>query len=389
VKVEDAHAALRRREDATQLAVYPKLPIAIARGEGSHVFDEDGRRYLDLYGAHAVALVGHSHPHVVQAVAAQAARLIYYSNVAYSRVRAEASELLLRLAGFDGWRVFFGNSGSEANETALKLARKTTGRRKVVSFAGGFHGRSLAALSATGIDRYRAGVDPLVAHHEIAPSPREAVERGTIDAATAAVIFEPIQSLGGMRRCDDTAAMQAAREVGALVVLDEVQTGLGRTGTFLYAHRLGFRPDLVTLAKGMAGGLPCSAVLVAPDVAARVAHGDQGSTFGGGPVAMAALKATLEVVEREGLAERARAAGERLAAGLRGTKGVREVRGAGLLLGVDVGPHRARDVQAELFARAIIAGTSDDPHTLRLLPPLTIADADIDSFLATLPEVLR
>ncbi len=380
-------------EEETELRAYAKMPIAPVRGRGAVIVDEQGEEYLDFYGGHAVALVGHCHPRVVAAIRAQAEALLFYSNVARSRVRALASRRLLAHAPRPGSKVFYCNSGAEANETALKIARRATGREKVVSFAGSFHGRTIGALSATGIPRYRDGVRPLLSGHVHVPFGDEAALAAAVGADTAAVLIEPIQSIGGVRAAPPAfyrAAESICRERGALLIFDEVQTGLGRTGAFFFGDHadIGVRPHMITLAKGLASGVPIGAVIVAPEVAETVRVGDQGSTFGGGPLAMAAMDATLATIEEEGLVGRAAAMGARLAAGAARVPGVREVRGRGLLLGL-VLDRPAAEVAAALLARRVIAGTSGPPDVLRLLPPLAIGEAEVDRFLAALEEVLR
>jgi acetylornithine aminotransferase/acetylornithine/N-succinyldiaminopimelate aminotransferase len=374
-----------------ELAVYARLDLDLVRGEGCWVEDASGERYLDLYGGHAVALTGHCHPRVVAAVREQAARLVFYSSAVRSSLRDRAGQLLLRRAPFPNSRIFHCCSGSEANEVAFKIARQATGRRRVVSFTGSFHGRTLAALSACGIDRYRATAGPVVApeHVRVPFGDCGALERA-VDADTAAIVVEPIQSLGGAVTADDAFYRDGAaiaRDAGACLVFDEVQTGLGRTGSFFFGDRLGLRPDLITLAKGLASGIPAAAVIVAPHLAATVRSGDHGSTFGGGPVAMAAMAATLEVIEEEDLVGNAARIGERLAAGLRLIPGVQAVRGRGLLVGV-VLDRPAAAVQRALLVQRIITGTSADPAVLRLLPPLTIGPEEVDRFLAALRTVL-
>lgn len=377
-------------EEETELKAYAKLPIAPVRGRGAYVWDEAGRRYLDFYGGHAVALVGHCHPSVVGAIRAQAAELLFYSNAARSRVRALASRRLLAHAPREGTKVFYCNSGAEANETAMKLARRATGRRKIVSFQGSFHGRTVATLSATGIAHYREHVRPLLEGHVHAPFGEAAALAAAVDRETAAVLMEPIQSIGGVNLAPADfyrAAEAICRDRGALLIFDEVQTGLGRTGAFFFGEHFGVRPDLITLAKGLASGVPIGAVLVSPEVAATVKIGDQGSTFGGGPLAMAAMDATLGVIEREGLVERARIVGEELRERLAGVRGVRGTRGMGLLVGVEL-DRPAAPVQEALLARGVIAGTSGPKDILRLLPPLVIGKDEVELFAERLAEVL-
>ncbi len=384
-------AEIARRTDETELRVYGRMPFVPVRGEGCYLWDAQGRRYLDLYGGHAVALTGHCHPHVTRAIAEQAGTLLFYSSAVLSGVRADANELLLRHAPVPGSRVFHCVSGTEANEVALKIARKATGRRTVVSFEGAFHGRTLGSLSASGMAKYRATAGPvLVPHHVQVPFGDVEALRRAVDSDTAAVLCEAIQSLAGVYLAPPEfhrAMADITRRAGAHLVYDEIQTGLGRAGTWFYADRVGVQPDMITLAKGIASGIPAAAVLVAPAVAAQVAMNDQGTTFGGGPVAMAAMKATLEVIEREALVENAARMGELLRGWLNGIWRIREVRGAGLLIGIELDVP-ASAVQAALLERGIVTGTSSAPNVLRLLPPLSLGEEEIHTFIPVLDEVL-
>lgn len=383
-------AAAAGRADA-ELPVYARLPFVPVRGEGCWLEDAAGNRYLDLYGGHAVALTGHSHPHVVRAIAEQSRALLFYSSAVPSPAREYASALLLARAPHPGSCVFHCCSGSEANETAFKLARRATGRRTVISFAGSFHGRTLGALSACGLETYRDTAGGVLAPHHIrVPFGDLAALEAVLSVDTAAVICEPIQSLGGVRLAADGFYRELAQRVrlaGAVLVFDEVQTGLGRTGSFFFGDPLGIRPDLITLAKGLASGIPAAAVIVAPELADTVGLGDHGSTFGGGPVAMAAMRATLEVIERDGLVDNAAHVGAMLRRELATVAAVREVRGRGLLLGI-VLDRPAKSVQAALLARRIVTGVSVEPPVLRLLPPLVLHEDEAALFLEALREVM-
>ena len=372
------------------LPVYPPFPIRPASGHGSWLVDEDGHEWLDAYGGHAVASTGHSHPHVVRAIAEQAARLLFYSTAVPHPLRERLAERLAALCPEPLGRVFFCNSGAEANENALHLARKHTGRRDVVSVAGGWHGRTVATLAVTDGARYeeaarRAGM-PLsrkVPFDDIA-----ALER-LVDDTVAAVIVEPVQGLAGARDCDPR-FLEAARRVcdarGAVLIFDEVQCGVGRCGAFSAAEAYGVTPDVVTFAKGLAAGLPIGAVVATDAVTARLAVGDLGSTFGGGPVVAAAALANLEVIDREDLIANAVRVGAHLTRGALAL-GVRRVSGRGLLLGLHLG-RPAAEVQRALFERRILTGTASDPEVLRLLPPLSFSIREADLLLAGLREVL-
>ena len=378
-------------EDAVTLPTYAKPPVALVRGEGTRVWDADGREYLDFYGGHCVALLGHCPPRVVEAVRRQAGEMLFYSNAVYSPVRAEAAAALVGLAPDGLGRVFWCNSGTEANETALKLARATTGRSRVVAFSGGFHGRTLGSLAATWGDTYHAPYRAVLPETTFVPFGWEgAVEEALAGRDVAAVILEPIQSMSGIQEAPPR-FYQALREMcdraGTVLIFDEVQTGVGRTGAFLYGEHVGVTPDLVTLAKSLGAGVPVGAVLVSDAIAETVKPGDQGTTFGGGMLAMAAVRAALDQLVEDDLMARAAALFDRLSGGLRATGGVAEVRGRGGLVGVAL-DRPARPVHGALREAGVLVGTSGRADTLRLMPPLTTTDAEVDDFLGRLADVL-
>jgi len=371
-------------EARLEVASYRRIDVVAARGEGAHIWDVDGTRYLDLYGGHAVALLGHAPPRVADALARQARELLFYSNIVHLPVRAHAAERLTRLAPWPDARVFFVNSGAEANETALKMARQATGRRQTVAFTGGFHGRTLGVLAASGFDTYRAPTEGLVGGVSFLPFNGDVAP---IDESCAAVIVEPIQSMGGVR----TMTAEFARalrdrcdEVGALLIFDEVQTAPARTGHWFAGERWDVAPDLITTAKGVAAGFPAGVVLLPGRLAETVQPGDQGTTFGGGPLACAAIEATLAELEEI----EAPACARRIEARVREAfKGRREVLGHGALLGVrGAGPDTVRRLREE--HRVLAGGCPGDATVLRLLPPLTLTDEELDEGLAALEEVL-
>lgn len=378
-----------------ELPVFARLPFEPVRGRGCELWDDDGRRFLDMYGGHAVALAGHCHPRVVAAIVAQAQRLLFYSNALPLAIRDEVYALLAEMAPAGLATSFLVNSGAEANEAALALARRATGRTRVVAIAGGFHGRSLATLAVSGLPHYRelaerSGGEQLVADSVVCPFDDEAAVRELVDARTAALIVEPVQGMAGARDCSRgflAVARQACDVAGSLLIFDEVQCGCGRTGAFTAAQSYGITPDLLTLAKGVGGGLPMGAVLVSGRVANGVGIGDFGTTFGGGPLPCAAAAASLAVLRDEGLAAHAVRQERRLRCALAHVPGVLRVQGRGLLLGV-VLDRPARPVQQNLFARGVLVGSSEDPTVLRLLPPLILSDAEADEFVATLREAM-
>jgi len=364
---------------------YKALPLTLERGDGVWVWDATGRQYLDMYSGHAVASTGHAHPHVAGAIASQAQRLIFYSNVVDLEIRNRATEKLLSfIAAPNGiTRALFANSGAEAIENALKMAVRHTGRTKLVAFEGGFHGRTLLACNVTGTAKYRDQAPYRIEDVVVVPFGDIDAARAAIDDRTAAVLIEPVQSMAGCRMAEPAFyrfLREASGQHGALLVYDEVQTGIGRTGRMFFSGRDGVVPDLICLAKGIASGVPLSAVLVSEAVADRIAFGEYGATYGAGPIAMAAMLATLDVIERESLLANVAETGAHLRASLLGIEGVESVDGLGFLLGVRT-PARAAQLQAALLDAGVIVGTSDDPFVVRLLPPLILRRPEADVFL--------
>ena len=373
-------------EDQFQIPTYSKIPIVLARGEGAYVWDADGSQFLDLYGGHCVTLLGHCPRRVVDAIREQVGRLIFYSNAVYSPVRATAARALAEMTPEGLRHVFFCNSGSEANETALKLARKSTRKSHVIAMQNGFHGRTLGSLAVTSNERYRSPYVDVLAETTFVPFGDSAA----IDAVftersdVAAVILEPIQSMAGVIDAPNE-YYRTLRDFcdrhGAALIFDEVQTGVGRTGTFSISEQLGVKPDLITLAKSLGSGIPVGAVLVSDALAATVASGDQGTTFGGGMIAMAAVEATLHTIKDEHLMERAAVVFDHLEARI--SPVVRSIRGRGCLIGLEL-DSPAAPVRAELLQRGIITGSADDPNVVRLMPPLNIPLDALDDFATAL-----
>jgi len=378
-----------------EVPVYPRLQLQAERGAGSTLVATDGRRFLDLYGGHAVALSGHCHPKVVAAIREQAERLLFYSNAVPIESRDRLFEILAEMAPGPLGQAFLVNSGAETNDVALQLARRVTDRRRVVTFEGGFHGRTLATLAVSGIPHFRdlaqaSGGQSLLDLTVVAPWERPEVISALVDETIAAVIVEPVQGLAGAREAGvDTlrTLRKACDAAGAVLIFDEVQCGCGRTGAFTAAQAYGVTPDILTLAKGIAAGLPMGAVLLSRRIARHVAQGDLGTTFGGGPVACASAAANLEVIRDEALADRAIMLERRLRQGLADLPPVRKITGRGLMLGL-VLDRPARPVQLALFERGILVGSANDPSVLRLLPPLILTDDEADTFLDVLHEVL-
>jgi len=360
---------------------YAPFPFELASGRNDRVFDAEGQPWLDFYGGHCVASTGHCHPAVVEAVRAQAGELLFYSTAGKLRIREEAAEALVAFAkGMAS--VFFCNSGAEANETALKLALQLTGRKRLAGVQGGWHGRSTLALSVTDDVPLHQGLESVLHHARMLPFGDEAALEAVDFGELAAVILEPVQSMAGCR-VHPTSWLKRLREkctaAGTFLIFDEVQTGFGRLGHPFAFHAFGVQPDLVTCAKGIASGVPMGAVLFTAPVAQSIKPGMLGSTFGGGPLACAALLATLRVIRDEGLCARATVLEARLRSGLQGSV-VTSVSGQGLLLGLHAGP-AAGALKAHLLARRILVGGSHDPAVLRLMPPLTLEDASVEAFL--------
>lgn len=377
-------------EEEYQVATYKKFPFVVERGSDVWVYTTDGDRYLDMYAGHAVASTGHCHPKVVQAIKDQAEKMIFYSNLVYSDVRARAVEKLIRIAPPLLSKAFFVNSGTEANEAAMGIARRLTGRTRIISFEGAFHGRTPGSVAACGLPKYQAGIDPLLSDHVIAPWNDLDILTRMVGNDTAAVILEPIQSMAGVRM-GNAEYYQVLRNIcdnaGAMLIYDEVQTGMGRTGEFFFSGRYDVVPDMATLAKGIASGVPMGAVLMTNDVASEIKSGDLGSTFGGGMIASAALEATIDAIIEDKLLERVRDNSEYLMQSLPKIDSVEEVRGLGYLIGIRFKDGNSKKYQQGLLERKIITGLSEDPAVLRFLPPLTVSRQEIESVLAALAEI--
>jgi|SRR5215469_3579983 len=367
------------------LPTYAPYPFPLVAGHGAEVRDADGGVWLDFYGGHCVAATGHSHPQVATALAEQARQLIFYSAAARLPVRDRAAEVLVAFAPEGLASVFFCNSGAEANESALKVAAQLTGRRRFTAFKGSFHGRTLLALSVTDSPSLKQGLESLIAPVDFLPfGDLDALQAADL-SQSAAVILEPIQSMAGCSTAAGEwfqALAEKCRQSGAFLIFDEVQTGMGRMGAPFAAQFYGVTPDMLTLAKGIASGVPMGALLMSEAVARTLKPGDLGSTFGGGPIACAALLATLEVIHSEKLMANASRQAGRIRTGLAGS-GVSEVRGEGLLLGLRAGA-KAAALKKYLQAQHILVGGSSDPEVLRLMPPLTISDAQVDRLLAAI-----
>jgi acetylornithine aminotransferase len=368
--------------------VYPLFDITPVRAEGSWLWDDKGNKYLDLYGGHAVISIGHSHPHYIKRLTEQLNRIGYYSNSVRNPLQEEFAEKLGDLSGYPDYQLFLCNSGAEANENALKIASFLTGRKKIIAFERSFHGRTSGAVAAT--DNAKI-VSPFNAGHAVSFIPMN--DRQALDAAlgndVAAVIIEGIQGVGGIRLPDDDFLQyleQRCAAVGAMLILDEIQSGYGRTGKFFSHQYAGIRPPLITTAKGMANGFPIGGVLIHPDVKAW--NGMLGTTFGGNYLAAAAGLAVLEVMAEEDLMTNAMNIGNYLLEKLKSFSIVNEVRGRGLMIGIDL-PESHKQVRSNLLHHHRIFTGESKPNVVRLLPSLAMTREQADMFLTALSEELK
>jgi acetylornithine/succinyldiaminopimelate/putrescine aminotransferase len=390
VSTFDEIAAL---EERFQLATYKKMPVAASRGLGAWLYTSEGERFLDLYGGHAVAATGHCHPRVVAAIREQAEQLLFYSNLVYSSERGRAAEKLVQLAPESLSKAFFCNSGTEANENAMRMARIKTRRENIITFSGGFHGRTADAISATFLGKYRELGKPNVPGHLLAEFGELESVRKIADQSVAAIMLEPVQSMAGVRMAGPE-FYQGLRELasarGIVLIYDEVQTGIGRTGEWFFAGSEaggGVVPDIITLAKALGSGVPVGACLVSEHIASCIKENDLGTTFGGGMLAMAAVRATLEAIEKDGMLDNVKAVESYLRGRLASVPQVLRVRGLGLLLGIEF-TEKAAPVHQALLQRRIITGTSGDANVLRLLPPLCLKREEVDLFVDALKEIV-
>jgi acetylornithine aminotransferase len=382
--------SIQERYTCAVMNTFGPPALALVRGRGAHVWDADGKEYVDLLGGIAVNALGHAHPALVEAVTTQLSTLGHVSNFFATEPQVALAERLQALLGWDESRVFFSNSGAEANEAAIKLTRRT-GRTRIVAAEGSFHGRTMGALALTSKAAYREPFEPLPGHVTFVPYDDVAALEAAVDDTVAAIVLEPMQGEAGVVVPSPdylAAAQRIAHDHGALLWLDEVQTGVARTGAW-FAHQLvdGVRPDVVTLAKGLGGGIPIGATVAGGAAAALLQPGNHGTTFGGNPVATAAALAVLDTIEADGLIAAAVDRGAQLEALLRKQPGVLEVTGAGLMRGAELdGPYATQAVAAGREAGFILNATG--PTRLRFVPPLVITAADLDALDAALPAIL-
>jgi len=381
------------------MGTYNRQPVVFVRGEGARLWDSNGREYLDFLAGIAVVGVGHCHPRIAEAIANQAVTLMHVSNLFHNPLQAKVAKRLCELSGME--KAFFCNSGTEAIEAALKIARKWGKQQRgtdcfeIISFSGSFHGRTFGALTATAQPKYQAAFAPLVPGFDVSPlNDLPALEKLITDQ-TCAVIVEPIQGESGVHMADQEflgGVRKLCDEKNVLLIFDEIQCGLGRTGTFLASQGIGVKADIVSLAKGIADGFPMGCCLARGSAANTLVPGDHGSTFAGQPLACAAALATLDVLEDEHLMENAQRVGAYFRGRLHALEGssngaISAIRGRGLMVGVDLAQPIARKVNQSLFEQGVIANATGD-HTLRFVPPLTVTEQDCDRVVEALGAAL-
>lgn len=370
--------------------VYPLFDVNIVEGKGCHVWDDKGQQYLDLYGGHAVISIGHSHPHYVKKVSEQVARLGFYSNSVQNKLQQQLAERLGRISGYDDYQLFLINSGAEANENALKLASFTNGRTRVLSAEKAFHGRTSLAVEVTNNPKIIAPINDNGHVTYLPLNDLAAWEAELAKGDVCAVILECIQGVGGIKLATKEFAQglaKACKENGTVLICDEIQCGYGRSGRFFAHQWLDIRPDIITVAKGIANGFPMGAVLIAPQF--KPVYGQLGTTFGGNHLACAAALAVLDVFEEENLVENAREMGDYLMEKIKNLKNdkIKEVRGRGLMIGIELDIPHKEPRQQLIYEEHVFTGCSGT-NVLRLLPPLCLSKAEADEFVEKLGKVL-
>ncbi|MCF2593769.1 aminotransferase class III-fold pyridoxal phosphate-dependent enzyme [Bacteroides caecigallinarum] len=373
----------------TLFDVYPLFDVNIVKGKGCHVWDAKGNEYLDLYGGHAVISIGHAHPHYVEAVSNQVAKLGFYSNSVINTLQKDLAEKLGAMCGYDDYQLFLINSGAEANENALKLASFYNGRTKVVSFAKAFHGRTSLAVEVTNNPKIIAPINDNGHVTYLPLNDTEAVKAELSKGDVCAVIIEGIQGVGGIQVPNADFLKEVRRmcdETNTVLILDEIQSGYGRSGKFFAHQYMDIKPDMITVAKGIANGFPMAAVLISPKF--TPVYGQLGTTFGGNHLGCAAAIAVLDVMKEENLIENAAKVGAHLMEELKSFKGIKELRGLGLMIGMEF-EEPIKEIRSKLlFEQKVFTGVSGT-NVIRLLPPLCLSMAEADDFLERLHNVIK
>ena len=361
--------------------VYPLLDMEPVKAQGAYLWDKNGVEYLDFYGGHAVISIGHTHPHYVEKITEQLSKIGFYSNAVINNLQVELAEKLGPLTGYPDYELFLCNSGAEANENAVKLASFTTGRERVLAMHGAFHGRTSMAVALSDNPNIQAPVNKTANVTFINLNDVEALKAELSTNEYAAVIIEPIQGVGGIRMASDeflTVARELCDKTGTMLIMDEVQSGFGRSGKFFAHQWSGVKADIVSMAKGIANGFPVGAIIVSPKIPAK--SGMLGTTFGGSHLACAAAIAVADVIKAENLVENARIMGEKIVEAIKGTSGITDIRGRGLMIGIDLSVPQA-DFRKVLREKYHIMTGLTGKYTLRLLPPLIIGDKEVERFV--------
>ncbi|MEM9848433.1 MAG: aminotransferase class III-fold pyridoxal phosphate-dependent enzyme [Bacteroidota bacterium] len=370
--------------------VYPLFDIAITKGKGAYVFDASGQPYLDFYGGHAVISVGHSHPHYIKRLYEQLQQIGFYSNSILNHLQQDYAQQLGQLSDCSDYQFFFINSGAEAIENALKVASFHNQKSKVITFEKGFHGRTAGAVSITDNSKIQTPFNEVLQKVILPKNDLEGVRQHLQTGTITAIVLEGIQGIGGIHVPDQHFLIELAqlcKRYDALLILDEIQSGFGRSGKFFAFQYADIQPDIITVAKGMGNGFPMGGVLIHPDI--KPWYGMLGSTFGGNHLACAAGMAVLEIIAQEDLMENAKRLGEQLKEQLRPIAGVREVRGLGLMIGLELAfPVKALRKQL-LFEQKVFTGSSSDPNVLRLLPPLNITTKEVQLFVEKFEHAMQ
>lgn len=370
--------------------VYPLFDLEPVKAQGSYVYDAEGKSYLDFYGGHAVISIGHSHPHYIKRISEQLHKMGFYSNSVQNPLQQELARKLGQVSNCDEYQLFLCNSGAEANENALKMASFQNGRTKVIAFERAFHGRTSAAVNATHSETIKAPINKTYEVEFHAWNDSDSVITSVKKGDVSAVIIEGVQGIGGIHlpQADFLQAIQkACNDTNTIFILDEIQSGFGRTGAFFAFQHLGVEPDIISMAKGMGNGFPVGGILLHPKFKPK--YGLLGTTFGGNHLACAATLAVLEVIEQEDLISNAKIQGELLLKALSALKAPVEVRGLGLMIGIEMADPVGALRKKLLFEQAVFTGSSSNPRLIRLLPALNIGAKEVKEFLKTMKEVLE